>query len=265
MIREYPVQKLSSTPSTGSLFYEFLLRNVKIPASSNHNIWYAGEEKKLSLPEKYAFRGDIPVGKTLELVTLSGKEINSPHTFNGDEEHVLVSDLSENAKLELRIPTNARGKDKVFNSNFRKYDDLPELTKVSNELACLSVPKSISSYLSGVKGKINYSEKDVYKFLSASFDDLSSSEMMHILHGNHMAWTALAYIRSKGNVEGDILSQFHSQNTTDYYVKDLGTVLPAMFFALASLGKNPVEFYNKIDVEIWGAKDAAEYMQKFLP
>ena len=48
-------------------------------------------------------------------------------------------------------------------------------------------------------------------------------------------------------------------------MKDIGTVLPAMFFALASLGQDPVQYHDLIDLEIWGARDAAVYMQQFRP
>jgi hypothetical protein len=264
MIRDYPVSKVSSAPATGRLFYEFLMRNIAIPGAANHNIWYAGENSKLASPNNYSFRGDIPTGKTLELLTLAGKPvIEDPYTFNGMEDYVLVSDLSEKAKKELNIPQNARGKDKVFNANFRPYDKLPSLTKMSNELAALSVPKSISSYLA--KNKSNYSEKDVLGLLDASFSDLSGPEMMYFLHGNHLAWSALNYMRAKGNVEGDLLAEFHGQNPTDFYTKDLGTVLPAMYFALASLGQDPTHFHKKLDVEVWGAKEAAEYMKQYMP
>lgn len=263
MVREYPVQHVSSAPATGRVFYEFLMRNISIPAAANHTIWYAGAEAQLAAPERFAFRGDIPVGSTLELVTLAGTAVESPYTFKGDESYVLVSDLADKAREQLCIPTNSRGKDKVFNSNFKPYDKLPQLTKVSNELAALSVPKSISSYLAGVNAKVNYSEKDVLNLLTTSFEDLSSPEMMHFLHGNHLAWAALAYIREQGKVEGDILAEFHGQNPTDFYTKDLGTVLPAMFFALASLGQDPLTFYAKLDVDVWGAKEAAEYMRRF--
>ena len=129
----------------------------------------------------------------------------------------------------------------------------------------MSVPKSVSSYLAGVKGKVNYSERDVLNLLTTSFDDLSSPEMMHLLHGNHLAWAALAYIREKGNVAGDLLAEFHGQNPTDFYAKDLGTVLPAMFFALASLGQDPLDFHKKLDIEVWGAKEIAQYMREYMP
>jgi len=264
MVRDYPVKNVSSAPATGRVFYEFLMRNIPIPAAANHNIWYAGAEAQLDKPDEFAFRGDIPKGKTLDLVTLAGNSVESSHTFTGDEPYVLVSDLSESVRKELGIPTNARDKDKVFNPNFKPYEQLPQLTKVSNELAVLSVPKSISSYLAGVGAKVNYSERDVLNLLTASFDDLSGPEMMHFLHGNHLAWAALAYMREEGNVAGDLLSEFHVQNPTDFYTKDLGTVLPAMFFALASLGQDPVKFHDKLDVEVWGVKEAAKYMQRYM-
>ena len=265
MIRDYPIKKVSSAPATGRLFYEFLMKNITIPAATNHNIWYAGVKEQLAKPDEFAFRGDIPKGKTLELVTLGGNPIKFPYTFTGEEPYVLVSDLSESARKELRIKTNARGKDKVFNSNFKPYEQLPQLTKMSNELAALSVPKSISSYLTGIRAKANYSERDVLNLLTASFDDLSGHEMMYFLHGNHLAWAALSYIREKGNVTGDLLAEFHGQNPVDLYTKDLGTVLPAMFFALASLGQDPVKFHDKLDVEVWGAKEAAHDLRKYMP
>jgi hypothetical protein len=265
MVRKYPVKKVSSAPATGRVFYKFLMKNIGVPAAANHNIWYSGCKEQLSRPDEFAFRGDIPEGKTLDLVALGGNPCDSPYTFSGEEAYVLVSDLSDCARKEMGIPDNARDKDKVFNSNYKDYGDLPQLTRVSNELAVLSVPKSISSYLAGVNAKVNYSERDVLDLLGASFNDLSGPEMMHFLHGNHLAWAALAFMREEGNVSGDLLAEFHGQNPTDFYTKDLGTVLPAMFFALASLGQDPVEYHNKLDVEIWGAKDAAKYMRRYLP
>lgn len=290
MVRNYPAKEASSAPATGRLFYEFLMRNITIPAAANHNIWYAGEEAKSAKPNEFAFRGDIPTGRALELIALAGKSFskcsepdgisnepdNQPdgcgerrnYTFTGDESYVLVSDLSYNAREELSIPSTARGKDKVFNSNFKPYEELSSLTKVSNELAVLSLSKSINSYLVGIKAKINYSERDVLNLLTASFDDLSGPEMIHLLHGNHLAWAALAYTREalkgKGNVSDDILTEFYGQNPIDYYTKDLGTILPAMFFALASLGQDPVKFHQKLDIEVWGAKEAAEHMKQYM-
>jgi len=265
MLRNYPISKASPMPATGRLFYGFLMQNVRIPASAGHILWYANAQDQVSHPDKYALRGDIPVDRTLELVSLAGKPINAQYTFTGKEESVLVSDLSPASLEELAIPTNARGKDKVFNNNFKEYDALPELTKCSNELAALSVPKSISSYLAGVQRNLNYSERDILSMLSACFENPAGPEMMHMLHGNNSVWTALAYIRGKGNVEGDVSVEFHGQNPADFYAKDFGTVLPMMFFALASLGKDPMEFYKRLDVEIWDADKVANSMRQYMP
>jgi len=257
-----------------------------VAAKANHEIWYAGQKPKLSHPDQYAFRGDIPTGKTLELVALQGVGYDSleaesrpfarttsrqveagqfDYTFSGNESHVMVSDLSLRSARQLGIPTTARPEDKVFNCNFREYSGLSQMTKFSNELAALSVPKSISSYFGGIHGKINYSERDVLGFLTKALDDLSSPEMVHILHGNHLAWATLGYIRGNGNTQGDIRAEFYGQNSDDWFSKDLGTVLPMIFFALATLGKDPVEAFKKLDLEIYGAEKAVEYMKQFLP
>ena len=267
MTRSYPTSRPSTAPGTGRLLYEFLMRNIKISAGANHTIWYEGEKTKLEAPDKYAFRGEIPIGNLLVLVGLGGKMFDFSKTYmvDGSESYILVSDLAPLERERLGIPSTCRDRDKVFNSNFKPYDDLPEMTKWSNELAALSVPKSISTYLGGVKGKVNYSEVDALKMLQACFIDLSGPEMMHILHGNNAAWTALAYMREKGNVEGDILTEFHGQNSADFFSKDLGTVLPALYFALASLGENPSAYHQKIDLEVWGSKEAASYMLNYMP
>ncbi|MEI7719488.1 MAG: hypothetical protein WCI72_06470 [archaeon] len=265
MLRNYPVSRASPMPATGRIFYDFLMQNVKIPASAGHILWYGNAKDQVSKPDQFALRGDIPVGRTLELVSLTGKPVGAPYTFTGKESCVLVSDLSPASLRELGIPANARGKDKVFNNNFREYDALPELTKYSNELAALSVPKSLSSYLAGVQGNVNYSERDVLNNLINCFDNPGGPEMMHILHGNHLAWAALAYIREKGNVSGEVSAEFNGQNPADFYAKDFGTVLPMMFFALASLGKDPMEYYRTLDVEIYDADKVANSMRQYMP
>ncbi|MCM2325508.1 MAG: hypothetical protein NDI94_03535 [Candidatus Woesearchaeota archaeon] len=265
MTNNYPIKKPSSASATGKQFYEFMINNLKIPASANHSIWYAGAEEQLKDPKTYAFRGDIPVGKTLELIALGGIPINGMHQFTGDESYVLVSDLAASARTELNISADARDKDKVFNSNFKPYDDLPNLTKVSNELAALSVPKSISSYMGGTLKKVNYSERDIMEFLTSALDNTSGPEMTHLLHGNHSVWYALAYIRENRNVSGDIAAEFYGQNPVDFYQKDMGTIVPSMFFALANLGVDPVMVYEKMDTVIWGADKVAKEMQKYMP
>ena len=161
MERKYPVKSPTSVPSTGRLLYLHLMNNISVPASANHNIWYKGMENQLQHPDKYPFRGGIPVGKEIELKTLSGKDISSEvsieridegqiYKFDGSEGPVFVSDLSENASKELNIPENADPGDKVYNPNFKDYDDLDPYTKASNELAVLSFAKSVSSYYGGL-------------------------------------------------------------------------------------------------------------------
>lgn len=274
-LRTYPTALPSTAPGTGRFFYEFLMRNIGIPAASTHTIWYEGEKAKLAAPDTFAFRGAFPdVGSPLELITLAGKplptdrEVCAPgvagrYLVDGTEQFVLVADLATAERERLGIPTSARDKDKVFNVNFKTYAALSDETRMANELPALSLPKSISSFIAGVEQKAYYSEEDVVKFLERCFTDLSSQEMMHVLHGNHAAWAASAYLRSRGHVEGDLLAEFHGQQPTDFYVKDIGTVLPAMFFALASLGQDPVQYHDLLDIEIWGARDAATYMQQF--
>ena len=285
MLRDYPVESVSSAPGTGRLLYDHLMKHIHIPATANHDIWYAGEEAKLTDPDTYAFRGGTPYGETLELRTLAGQDLEESdnvdatdhgtflYTFPTKEDYIVsgenevpvyAGDLSTAARKGLGIPETAREEDKVFNPNFRTYDELDPFTKYSNELASLSLPKSLSSWWAGLQGKVNYSEADVLSYLDACFDNLSGPEMTHLMHGNNMAWSALAYIRERGAIEGDLMKEFHAQNPTDFYIKDLGTLLPAMFYSLAMLGKDPVEYYERLDIEIWGAKETAEHMQGLM-
>ncbi|MDO8556669.1 MAG: hypothetical protein Q7R96_05870, partial [Nanoarchaeota archaeon] len=247
-----------------------------------HNVWYSGQQKQLAEPDSHAFRGDIPTGQTLELLTLGQKPIprntqdqlpahvqqtdhgTYTYTFTGEESYIAVADLPGIVRQALGIPSNAREKDKVYNGNFKPYDRLPATTRWSNELAALSVPKSFSSYFAGLQGKVNYSEKDILGFIDACFGNVSSPEMTHVLHANHMAWAALAYMRENGNVQGDIMTEFYTQNTPDFFLKDVGTVMPSLLYTLALLGEDPVAYVKKLDVEIWGVEEAAEYMRQFM-
>lgn len=275
LIRDYPVKKAITVPATGSLFFKFMMDNHMVPASASHEIWYQSQEKKLREPDKYEFRGDIPKGDTLELITLGGGLIETKgeplpdnvekigtaynYTFTGDELNVLVSDLSENAKRMLKIPENADNAEKVYNANFKIYEKLSEETHYLNGLAAITLPKAFSNYLATTN--TNYSEKNVLYFLENCFDDLSGPEMTWLINTSNMAWTAHAYRNAEGCVEGDVSKEFYRQSSVDWLMKDVGSVLPAMFFALASLGEDPVEYYKKLGVEIWGAEDAAIYMR----
>lgn len=282
MIREYPVEKPTSALATGSLLYQHLLNNATIPAVACHNIWYAGQLEAYNDPNN-VFKGDIPVGQTIALVSLMGKPLDGleeilkqnavdngdgtfDYTFTGSEkeDYVLAGDLSDSACTELNIPTDTKAGKKIYNSNFKEnYDDLFELTKISNELTAVSFAKAVSSWY-GSQGKINYSEKDVLDFIDAALERLDSPEMTHILNTNHMAWSALDYVKSGRNVAGDLKSEFYAQQTTDFYEKDLATILPAMFYAGALLGSDPVELHKKVDYPVWDADKAAVSMQQYM-
>ncbi|MCX6770295.1 MAG: hypothetical protein NT051_06530 [Candidatus Micrarchaeota archaeon] len=266
-LRTYPVARPTTAPATGSILYKHLMENLKIPASASHKIWFAGEAEKLAKPDLYSFRGKAENRKKIELVALNGNAINKDSkpeiiTLNGSET-VLVSDLSEKSKAELKMPENARGKDKVFNPNFVEYEQLGEYTKASNELAAIAFVKGFSSYYGGETGKTLYSEMDVLNFINVCFTDLSSKEMLYVMNNNHMAWTTLAYMREKG-ASGDMMVEFFAQNPHDFYNKDLGTILPSMFYTLALLNQNPVAYYEKLDVDVWGAREAATYMIQYM-
>ncbi|MCF7871447.1 hypothetical protein K9L97_00250 [Candidatus Woesearchaeota archaeon] len=267
-MKEYPVEKPSSAPATGRMLYEFVMKNLKIPSSVSHTLWYEGEKAKLKEPSKYAFRG-LNKG-WINLKTISGNTIKENEFAKKENDGtyycmineyklpIFVSDLTDKSRKELEIPKHANPREKVFNPNFKKYDLLDKFTKYSSELASLSVPKSISSYFAGLKGKVNYSEKDVDEFLDTSLRDLSSPEMAHMLHGTHIAWCSLAYMRDEGNMAGDILNEFYGQNPEDFYIKDIGSILPTIFYMSALLGeKDADKLVKKIDTEIWGAKESA--------
>jgi hypothetical protein len=118
MIREYPIKKPTSAPGTGSLLYGHLMENIIVPARANHDIWYAGQQAQLGYPEKYPFRGAIPKGRTIALLSISNKPLAESektvrvpnrefysHTFDGSEDPVLVSDLADEAKAKYRPNT----------------------------------------------------------------------------------------------------------------------------------------------------------------
>ncbi len=112
-MRSYPTRKVSSAPGTGHFFYKFLLENAHIPAQSSHIIWYSGMKHQLENPDESAFRGGIPKGETLDIVSVNGTPVESPYTFTGDEGPILVSDLSDSLKSDLNIPSKAKLGDKV--------------------------------------------------------------------------------------------------------------------------------------------------------
>ena len=261
---EYPVSKPSTVPSSGHKLYNHLMNNVKVPAESSHMLWYNGVRNTLKSPELYAFRGWFPLGSSMEL-NLKGKEvvnftIDFVKELIENNRHIFVSDLTERTRKLLNIPVNAKEGDKVYNCNFVEYKDLPKETRISNELTTLSLAKSISAYLCRTVG-MHYTEQDVAVMLTTAVTNLGSKEMMYILNNNHLQWVTLNYIRD-GKVQPDTLKEFYAQSDIEFYSKDVGTILPSIFYTTAMIGISPVDLvYNSPSIKsIWGAMDVAEYM-----
>lgn len=256
----YPVLQASSVPGSGSAVYLYLLNNLIIPAKLPHELWYNGEKKKLEDPHN-PFKGFFPVDQTLK-ISYAGSEMGY-HTFTGEEKNsVFVKDLSSEAKMQLGIPNDADPSSKVFNPNFVTFEKLPHNARISNETASMSLAKSISSFLCTRKD-ILYTEKDVVDMLIVAIEHADSQEMRYILHGNHVAWCASRYIET-GIMEEDIKRQFYGQNDFDFYIKDIGTVMPSMLFTLAILGIDPVSVIKKLDYDIYGIENVAQKLQEFM-
>jgi hypothetical protein len=255
----YPIGNASSVMGSGNAFYLYLLENIKVPAQLSHELWYNG--LKQAMTEKdYPFRGFFPVGKTLK-ISYAGSEM-TPYTFTGEEKNpVFVKDLSSEARLELGISAKADQSAKVFNPLFVAYDKLPEKTKKSNELPTLSLAKSISSYI-GSKD-ILFTEKDIVEMLIIALKDCNSDPMRYMLHGNHIAWCSARFMET-GIMEEDIKKQFYGQNSMDFYIKDIGTIMPAILFSLANLGIDPVEAIKYIDYDLWGIDKVAKALQSSM-
>ena len=256
----YPIEKPTNIPGSGSAVYLYLLETVQVPARCPHDIWYAGQKAKLD-DQHDPFKGFFPVGETLRIdYASSGMK---DYTFAGDEKNaVYVRDLSPEAKMALGIPADANPKDKVFNPNFVKYDDLPHATKVSNEATTMSLAKSISAYLCN-DIDILYTEQDVVDMLTVAIKKINSKQMMTILHGNHVAWCSLAFMRT-GKMEEDIKREFYGQNDIDFYVKDIGTIMPSVLYTLAILGCDPIEIINDLQIDLYGIQDVAVTMQQYM-
>jgi hypothetical protein len=264
MTDRYPLVKPSAELSTGIEVYRHLMHNLKIPASQNHMLWYNAVKKKLETPDQSPFRGDIPTGTSLEILTLGGKPINGQYKFTGAEEYVLVSDLADSAKQFLKLPENSRPQDKVFNSNFKEYDELSEYTKRSNELAAMSVAKSIPSYLMGTMKKSRFSERDVVELIFEILENPSGKEAEFFMAMNNSNWSALAYIRNQGVVNGDILANFHEQNDYDFFNKDYGTIFPTLLYTHAILGQDPMVSYGRLNASVYDAQKIAASMRSFM-
>jgi hypothetical protein len=255
----YPIEQASNIPGSGNALYLYLMDNIHVPAKLCHDIWYKGCEKLKSDPN-HPFRGFYPVGETL-CISYGGSEMMD-HTFTGEEKNpIFVRDLSKDAKNVLGLHMNMDPAAKVFNPLFREYDELPDKTRKDNELPTLSLAKSISSFL-GSEDAL-YTEKDVVEMLIVAIKDCNSEAMRHILHGNHVAWCSARFM-STGVMEEDIKRSFYGQNAIDFYVKDIGTIMPGILYCLAILGVDPTEAIMGLTYDLWGIGDAAAELQHYM-
>jgi hypothetical protein len=255
----YPLEKATSIPNSGNALYIYLIENISVPARMSHEIWYKGCQKLID-DEDEAFQGFFPVGETLKISYAGAPMAN--YTFTGEEKNpVFVKDLSPEAKLQLGISGKAKDSEKVFNPYFKPYDDLPEKVKKDNELPALSLAKSICAFLS--VDNILFTEKNVIDMLMLAIRDANSSAMRTILHGNHVAWCAARFM-SFGVMEEDIKKNFYGQNDINFYVKDIGTIMPPILYTLALLGMDPVIAIKNLDYDLYGIESTAINMQKYM-
>lgn len=255
----YPIAKASSLPGSGSAVYLHLLDNVSVPARLGHKIWYGGCTVMKDNPD-HPFQGYYPIGETM-VISYGGSPMQE-HTFSKDDKNpVFVKDLSTEVKEKLGIAQTASGDAKVFNPYYRLYDELPKNYQKDNELPSLSLAKSIASFLS-TKDPL-FTELDVINMLLTAIKDANSDAMIHILHGNHISWCASRFLQLD-IMDDQIRKNFYSQNEIEFFVKDIGTVMPSMLYALALLGSSPVEAISLLSYDLWGIEDAAKEMEKCM-
>jgi hypothetical protein len=255
----YPLESPSSILGSGNAFYQYLLDNISIPAKLTHTIWFNGMNKLKEDPS-HPFQGFFPIGKTLR-ISYGNNEMES-YTFTGAEKNpIFVKDLSPDAVEELGISLDADPNAKVFNPFFRPYEELPDKTRKDNELPTLSLAKTIGHFL-GAKD-ILFTEKDVVDMLTVAVIRCSSEEMRILLHGNHTAWCAARFMDT-GIMEADIRKQFFGQNTIEFYIKDIGTIMPGILYSLAVLGTDPVEAIQNLDYDLYGIEGAAVALRSYM-
>lgn len=243
----YPTEKASSLPGGGSAVYLHLMDNIAIPAKLCHELWYNGC-KKLKDDPKHPFQGFFPIGETLT-ISYGGSPM-CEHTFSLDDKNpVFARELSSEAKEALGIAVTASGDAKVFNPYYRLYEDLPRNYQKDNELPSLSLAKSIASYLSP-KNPL-FTEEDVMNMLIAAIKSANSDQMIHILHGNHVSWCASRFLQLEV-MDDQIKKNFYSQNDIEFFIKDIGTVMPSILYVLALLGFDPVEAIGYLNYDLWG-------------
>ena len=255
----YPTLKPASLLGSGSAIYLFLLENIKVPSQLPHQLWYASQKAKLDDPHD-PFKGFFPIGKTFE-INYANKGMES-HEFTGKEKNAIyVKDCSDKTLMELGI-RDAKPDEKIWNPNFVTYDELPHNARISNETATMSLAKSISAYLSGKKD-ILYTELDVIDMLKMSIMDCNSDDMRYILHGNHVAWCATRYLET-GIMEEDLKKQFYAQTDIDFFMKDIGTIMPGMLYTLALLGVDPTEIIKEMDYDVYDIDKVAQKVKTFM-
>jgi len=255
----YPTKLPSSLPGSGSAFYLHLLRNIAIPSRLPHDLWYKGQTI-LKKDRCHPFQGNYPIGETYKITY--GNAPMKDHKFTGKEKNpVFVRDLHAETKIALGIQKDADPKEKVWNPNYCSFDELPEKVRISNEIATMSLAKSISSFL-GSKDSL-YTEKNIVSMLAIALKDANSQEMRHILHGNHISWCASRYIDT-GEMEEDIKREFYGQNSMEFYIRDIGTIMPAILYTFAVLGRDPIEMIGFLDYELWGIDEVAKELQGYM-
>lgn len=255
----YPIDKATNIPGSGNAFYLYLMDNVNVPAKMAHTLWYNGMMKLKEDPTN-PFQGFYPVGKTLKVAYDTNAYEN--YTFTGEEKNpIFVKDLAPETIKALGISEDANPNTKVFNPYFRPYEDLPAKKKKDNELPTLSMAKTVGHFLASKN--ILFTEKDIVDMLMTAVYHCDSKEMMFLLHGNHVSWCAARFMES-GVMEADIKKQFFGQNEIEFYIKDIGTIMPSILFALAALGVDPVGVIPHIQYDLYGIKETAEDLRKIM-
>lgn len=254
----YPIIEASSLPGSGSAVYLHLLENIDIPARLTHKLWYDGCTELKDNPE-HPFQGYYPIGETM-MISYGGSPM-ADHTFSEDDRNpVFVEDLSIDVKKKLRIASSAARDAKVFNPYYRLYDDLPRNYQKDNELPALSLAKSIASFLN--KDPL-FTEINVVDMLISAIMDANSDPMIHILHGNHVAWCASRFLQLD-TMDKQVKKNFYSQNDIEFFLKDIGTIMPSMLYVLAILGSSPKKAITHLNYDLWGIKEAAEEIEKHM-
>lgn len=256
-MNKYPISnKASTVPSSGMAVHKHLLENIDVVARLPHDLWYNGEKKKIDDPNN-PFMGFFPIGRTLKL-SYAGSPIQN-YKFTGKETNaVLVKDLSPEAMTELGLSENLMVNKltaKVFNPNYVSFDDLSNAVKQSNKNPTLMLAKSIDSFLTIVHGS-TYSEQNVVDFLLAAIINANSQEMLYLLYNNYIAWCVSRFNES-GVMEADVKRRYHSQEDPEFYLKDIGTIMPSILYTLAILGINPVPIIPKLTYDIWDIDNVA--------